>query len=128
MSINRKNFFTELCIKLITSLSKLKRKTQLENIKKVKWDTQVKLLCKSGKIKVVDSCYTKKGDIVLVEIGDIIPNDGEVIEGFAYVDESAITGESVPVIKEAGGEFSSVLSGTRVISNWLKIKVTTVCS
>ena len=66
----------------------------------------------------------KKGDIVLVENGDIIPNDGEVIEGIASVDESAITGESAPVMKESGGDFASVTGGTKVVSDWLKVKIT----
>ena len=103
------------------------RKTQSETLKKLRKDTQVKLLCGNGKVKTVNASDTKKGDIVLVEMGDIIPMDGEVIEGIAYVDESAITGESVPVIKEAIGDFNSVISGTKVVNNWLKIKITTNC-
>ncbi|KZL91963.1 hypothetical protein [Clostridium magnum] len=84
----------------------------------------VKILDKNGNIKIISGCDIKKGNIILVEAGDIIPSDGEVIEGLALVDESAITGESVPVMKEAGGEFNLVISGTRIASNWLKIKVT----
>lgn len=64
----------------------------------------------------------RKGDIVLVEAGDIIPCDGEVIEGGASVDESAITGESAPVIRESGGDFASVTGGTRILSDWLVIR------
>ena len=66
----------------------------------------------------------RKGDVVLVEAGDMIPLDGEVIEGAASVDESAITGESAPVIREAGGDFSSVTGGTRVLSDWIVVRVT----
>src|SRR6202044_3810961 len=66
----------------------------------------------------------RKGDVVLVECHDTIPADGEVIEGVASVDESAITGESAPVIRESGGEFSSVTGGTRVLSDWIKVRVT----
>ena len=66
----------------------------------------------------------RKGDVVLVEAGDVIPLDGEVIEGVASVDESAITGESAPVIRESGGDFSSVTGGTRVLSDWLVVRIT----
>ena len=66
----------------------------------------------------------RKGDVVLVEAGDFIPGDGEVIEGVASVDESAITGETAPVIREAGGDFSSVTGGTRVLSDWLIVRIT----
>ena len=65
----------------------------------------------------------KKGDVVMVRMNELIPNDGEVIEGIASVDESAITGESAPVTREAGGDFSSVTGGTTVVSDWLKIKI-----
>ena len=65
----------------------------------------------------------RKGDVVLVEAGDVVPADGEVIEGVASVDESAITGESAPVIREAGGDFSAVTGGTRVLSDWLVVRV-----
>ena len=66
----------------------------------------------------------KQGDIVLVEMGDLIPSDGEVIEGIASVDESAITGESAPVIRESGGDRSAVTGGTRVLSDWIKVRIT----
>ena len=66
----------------------------------------------------------RKGDVVLVEAGDVIPLDGEVIEGVASVDESAITGESAPVIRESGGDFSAVTGGTRVLSDWLVVRIT----
>lgn len=99
-------------------------KAQAESLKKTKKDTKAKLLDKNGSIRVGSSNEVKKGDIVFVEIGDIIPNDGEVIEGLAFVDESAITGESAPVLKETGGDFSSVTGGTKVNSDWLKVKIT----
>lgn len=66
----------------------------------------------------------RRGNVVLVETGDTIPADGEVIEGVASVDESAITGESAPVIRESGGDFSSVTGGTRVLSDWIVVRVT----
>ena len=76
--------------------------------------------------RMIDAAELKKGDVVLVKAGEIIPNDGEVIEGIASVDESAITGESAPVVKEAGGDFASVTGGTTVASDWLKIEITSL--
>jgi K+-transporting ATPase ATPase B chain len=101
-------------------------KAQAESLKKTRKDTRAKLLDKSGNPRIVYAGEVKKGDVVLVELGDIIPNDGEVIEGLAFVDESAITGESAPVLKQAGGDFSSVTGGTRVVSDRLKIRITAV--
>jgi potassium-transporting ATPase ATP-binding subunit len=101
-------------------------KAQAESLKKTRKDTKAKLLDKSGNTRIVNANEVKKGDVVLVEIGDIIPNDGEVIEGLAFVDESAITGESAPVLKQSGGDFSSVTGGTKVTSDWLKIRITAV--
>jgi K+-transporting ATPase ATPase B chain len=100
-------------------------KAQAESMKKTRKDTQTKLLTGS-KVTTVNASEVKKGDIVLVETGDMIPNDGEVIEGLAMVDESAITGESAPVMKEAGGDFSSVTGGTKVVSDHLKIRITAI--
>lgn len=99
-------------------------KAQADSLKKTRKDTKAKLLGLNGQIKIISSNEVKKDDIVLVEAGDIIPNDGEVIEGIASVDESAITGESAPVVKEAGGDFSSVTGGTKVVSDFLKIRIT----
>ena len=82
------------------------------------------LLLKVGTEKTINASELKKGDVVMVRMGEVIPNDGEVIEGVASVDESAITGESAPVTREAGGDFSSVTGGTTVVSDWLKIKIT----
>ncbi len=101
-------------------------KAQAESLKKTRKDTKAKLFDQNGQFTIVNSSTIKKDDIVLVETGDIIPNDGEVIEGLAFVDESAITGESAPVMKEAGGDFSSVTGGTKVTSDWLKIRITAI--
>ena len=76
-----------------------------------------------AKKKMIFASELRKGDIVLVKMGEVIPNDGEVIEGIASVDESAITGESAPVTRESGGDFSSVTGGTTVVSDWLKIRI-----
>ncbi|MFR8331541.1 MAG: hypothetical protein ACLU9S_03470 [Oscillospiraceae bacterium] len=73
---------------------------------------------------IVSSSELKKGDVVMVVAGEVIPGDGEVIEGIASVDESAITGESAPVVRESGGDFCSVTGGTTVVSDWLKIRIT----
>ena len=81
------------------------------------------MLRQPRKTTLVKAEDLRKGDIVLVETHDIIPADGEVIEGVASVDESAITGESAPVIRESGGDFSSVTGGTRVLSDWIVVRV-----
>lgn len=77
----------------------------------------------NGTWKAVDAVSLRKGDVIYVEAGDTIPSDGEILEGMATVDESAITGESAPVIRESGGDRSSVTGGTRILSDWLKVKV-----
>jgi K+-transporting ATPase ATPase B chain len=117
-------FITLLFANFAEAVAEGRGKAQADSMKKTKKDTQAKLLDKSGNVKILSSNEIKKGDIVLCEPGDIIPNDGEVVEGLAFVDESAITGESAPVMKEAGGDFSSVTGGTKIKSDWLKIKIT----
>ena len=106
------------------SVAEGRGKAQAETLKKTKKDTTARLLDKNGKDTVIPASQLKKGDVVLVKTGELIPNDGEVIEGIASVDESAITGESAPVTREAGGDFSSVTGGTTVVSDWLKIRIT----
>lgn len=117
-------FVTVLFANFAEAIAEGRGKAQAESLKKTRKDTTAKLLDSNGNIKIVSSNEVKKGDIVLVENGDIIPNDGEIIEGIASVDESAITGESAPVMKEAGGDFASVTGGTKVVSDWLKVEVT----
>lgn len=106
------------------ALAEGRGKAQADSLKKTKQDTKAKLFQKDGSIKIVDATELRKGDIVLVETNDLIPTDGDVIEGVAAVDESAITGESAPVIKESGGDFCSVTGGTKVNSDFIKIIVT----
>lgn len=101
-------------------------KAQAASLKKTQKDTQARILRADGTEEIVSSTLLKKGDIVLVKAGELIPNDGEVIEGVASVDESAITGESAPVVKECGGDFASVTGGTTVASDWLKIEITSL--
>ena len=117
-------FITVLFANFAEALAEGRGKAQADTLKKTKQDTQAKLIDKNGNVKGISSSELKKGDIILVEAGDIIPGDGEIIEGIASIDESAITGESAPVIKEAGGDFNSVTGGTKVISNTIKVKIT----
>jgi K+-transporting ATPase ATPase B chain len=118
-------FITLLFANFAEAVAEGRGKAQAESMRKTRKDTKAKLLVGS-KITTVNASEIKKGDVVLVENGDIIPNDGEVIEGLAMVDESAITGESAPVMKEAGGDFCSVTGGTKVVSDKLKIRITAV--
>ena len=117
-------FITVLFANFAESVAEGRGKAQAASLKKTQKDTEAHLLNADGTTAVISSCELKKGDIVLVKTGEIIPGDGEVIEGIASVDESAITGESAPVVRENGGDFSSVTGGTTVVSDWLKIKIT----
>ena len=116
-------FVTVLFANFAESVAEGRGKAQAASLKKTKQDTKARLLLANGEEKVINASELKKGDIVLVKTGEVIPNDGEIIEGVASVDESAITGESAPVTREAGGDFSSVTGGTSVVSDWLKIKI-----
>ena len=117
-------FVTILFANFAESVAEGRGKAQAETLKKTKKDTTARIMDKAGNETVISASQLKKGDVVLVEAGELIPNDGEVIEGIASVDESAITGESAPVTREAGGDFSSVTGGTTVVSDWLKIRIT----
>lgn len=117
-------FLTILFANFAESIAEGRGKAQADALKSTKRDTKAKLLKSDGEYEIVNATELKKGDIVLVEAGDIIPNDGEVIEGLASVNEAAITGESAPVIKEAGGDFASVTGGTTVQSDWIKVMIT----
>ncbi len=112
------------------AIAEARGKAQAESLRKTREETPAKLIAPVGElrvdeIQVVSSSSLKKGDVFLCETGDIIPTDGEIIEGLATIDESAITGESAPVIREAGGDKSSVTGGTKVLSDRIKVKVTT---
>lgn len=117
-------FITVLFANFAESVAEGRGKAQAESLKKTKQDTQARLIEKDGTEVIINASQLKQNDIVLVKLGEIIPNDGEVIEGIASVDESAITGESAPVTREAGTDFSSVTGGTTVVSDWLKIRIT----
>lgn len=116
-------FVTVLFANFAESVAEGRGKAQAASLKRTKQDTKARLLLVNGEEKIINASELKKGDIVLVKTGEVIPNDGEIIEGVASVDESAITGESAPVTREAGGDFSSVTGGTTVVSDWLKIKI-----
>ena len=117
-------FVTLLFANFAESVAEGRGKAQAETLKKTKKDTKARLILEDGSEKIVSASELKKGDIVLVNTGEMIPNDGEIVEGIASIDESAITGESAPVLKESGGDFDSVTGGTTVVSDWIKVEIT----
>lgn len=117
-------FVTVLFANFAESVAEGRGKAQAASLKKTQKDTQARRIADDGTETMVLSSELRKGDIVMVYAGEIIPGDGEVIEGVASVDESAITGESAPVVRESGGDFCSVTGGTTVVSDWLKIQIT----
>ena len=120
-------WFTVLFANFAEAVAEGRSKAQAAALRSAKHDTVAKKLDqprKDAKRSFVPGSDLRKGDVFLVEAGDFIPADGEVIEGTASVNESAITGESAPVIREAGGDFSSVTGGTRILSDWLVVRVT----
>lgn len=114
-------FLTLLFANFAEAIAEARGKAQADSLRKTREETPAKL--ENG--KTISSSQLKKGDVFLCEAGDIIPTDGEIIEGLATIDESAITGESAPVIREAGGDKSSVTGGTKVLSDKIKVVVTT---
>ena len=115
---------TVLFANFAESVAEGRGKAQAASLKKTQKDTVAHRLDEHGDETIVSSSELKKGDVVMVTAGEVIPSDGEVIEGIASVDESAITGESAPVVRESGGDFCSVTGGTTVVSDWLKIRIT----
>ncbi|MBL0018934.1 MAG: potassium-transporting ATPase subunit KdpB [Bacteroidetes bacterium] len=123
--------FTVLLLTLLfanfaEAIAEARGKAQADSLRKTREETVAKLRLPNGEIHFVSSAQLKKGDIFVCEAGDTIPTDGEIIEGLATIDESAITGESAPVIREAGGDKSSVTGGTKVLSDHIAVVVTTV--
>ncbi|MBZ7931465.1 potassium-transporting ATPase subunit KdpB [Campylobacter sp. RM12910] len=116
-------FVTLLFANFAESIAEGRGKAQAATLKQNKKDFKARLIKNDGSEEMLSASKLKIGDIVLVKAGELIPNDGEVIEGAASVDESAITGESAPVMREAGGDFSSVTGGTTVLTDFLKIKI-----
>jgi K+-transporting ATPase ATPase B chain len=118
-------WFTVLFANFAEAVAEGRGKAQAESLRKTRTETQAKLLNGTGRdFKLVPGTSLKVGDVVLVEAGDIIPSDGEVVEGIASVDEAAITGESAPVIRESGGDRSAVTGGTQVLSDWIRVRIT----
>ncbi|WP_061158556.1 potassium-transporting ATPase subunit KdpB [Caballeronia temeraria] len=119
-------WFTVLFANFAEALAEGRSKAQAESLRNAKHNVMAKKLNEphpKSPIRITTSTELRKDDVVLVEAGDVIPADGEVIDGVASVDESAITGESAPVIRESGGDFSSVTGGTRVLSDWIVVRV-----
>ena len=107
------------------AIAEARGKAQADSLRKTREETPAKVLMKNGEVISKSSSELKKGDVFVCEEGDTIPTDGEIIEGLATIDESAITGESAPVIRESGGDKSSVTGGTKVLSDKIKVLVTT---
>jgi len=126
------NFFIFLVLLLTVvfanfaeAIAEARGKAQADSLRKTREETPAKVLLDNGKIEIRSSNQLKKGDVFVCETGDTIPTDGEIIEGIATIDESAITGESAPVIRESGGDKSSVTGGTKVLSDEIKVRVST---
>jgi K+-transporting ATPase ATPase B chain len=121
---------TVLFANFAEAIAEARGKAQAESLRKTRQETPAKVIrpvgnMKVNEVQVIPSSQLVKGDVFVCETGDIIPSDGEIIEGLATIDESAITGESAPVIREAGGDKSSVTGGTKVLSDRIKVQVTT---
>jgi K+-transporting ATPase ATPase B chain len=117
-------WFTVLFANFAEGMAEGRGKAQADTLRKARAETLANRLLENGTTELVASSKLRSGDVVLVSAGEFIPGDGEIIEGVASVDESAITGESAPVIREAGGDRSAVTGGTRVLSDQIKVKIT----
>src|ERR1017187_8941894 len=118
-------WFTVLFANPAEAMAEGRGKAQADTLRKTKTETTARRLVNgNGKTETVAATELRSGDLVRVEAGETIPGDGDVVEGIASVDESAITGESAPVIRESGGDRSAVTGGTKVLSDWIKVKIT----
>ena len=117
-------WFTVLFANFAEAMAEGRGKAQADTLRKAKTETTAKLVNADGTTSVVNATDLRKDNVVLVSAGEFIPGDGEVIEGVASVDESAITGESAPVIRESGGDRSAVTGGTKVLSDWIRVRIT----
>ncbi|HUY38003.1 MAG TPA: potassium-transporting ATPase subunit KdpB [Candidatus Binataceae bacterium] len=117
-------WFTVVFANFAEAMAEGRGKAQADNLRKTRTETFAKLVAADNSISTVPATNLRRGDVVMVEAGDVIPGDGEVIEGIAAVNEAAITGESAPVIRESGGDRSAVTGGTTVISDFIKVKIT----
>ncbi len=116
---------TVLFANFAEAIAEARGKAQADSLRKTREETPAKVVLANGKTEIRSSSLLKKGDVFICEAGDTIPTDGEIIEGIATIDESAITGESAPVIRESGGDKSSVTGGTKVLSDQIKVQVNT---
>jgi K+-transporting ATPase ATPase B chain len=117
-------WFTVLFANFAEAMAEGRGKAQAETLRRARSETIARRITSDGKIEEIPSAKLRAGDLVSVSAGELIPGDGEIVEGVASVDESAITGESAPVIREAGGDRSAVTGGTRVLSDYIKVKIT----
>ena len=119
-------WFTVLFANFAEAIAEGRGKAQADALRRTRTETKAKLLSGSDRknFKLIPSTTLKVGDVVLVDAGDLIPSDGEIIEGVASVNEAAITGESAPVIRESGGDRSAVTGGTQVLSDWIVVRIT----
>jgi K+-transporting ATPase ATPase B chain len=117
-------WFTVLFANFAEAMAEGRGKAQADTLRKARAETEAHLLRSDGSTETVPSSQLRSGDVVLITVNQFIPGDGEVIEGVASVDESAITGESAPVIRESGGDRSAVTGGTRVLSDQIKVRIT----
>ena len=117
-------WFTVLFANFAEAMAEARGKAQADTLRKTKTDSMARRVVSAGKTEIVPASKLRAEDVVICEVGDIIPGDGEVIEGIATVDESVITGESAPVIRESGGDRSAVTGGTKVLSDQIKVRIT----
>ncbi len=117
-------WFTVLFANFAEAMAEGRGKAQADSLRKTRADLVARRLTNDGREESIPASELRAGDLVVVSAGELIPGDGEIVEGIASVDESAITGESAPVIRESGGDRSAVTGGTRVLSDWIKVKIT----
>jgi K+-transporting ATPase ATPase B chain len=117
-------WFTVLFANFAEAMAEGRGKAQADSLRKTRADLVARRLTSEGKDETVPAAELRAGDLVMVKAGELIPGDGEIVEGIASVDESAITGESAPVIRESGGDRSAVTGGTKVLSDWIKVRIT----
>jgi len=117
-------WFTVLFANFAEAMAEARGKAQADTLRKAKTDSMARRIVSPGNTEIVPASKLRAQDVVICEVGDIIPGDGEVIEGIATVDESVITGESAPVIRESGGDRSAVTGGTKVLSDQIRVRIT----
>ena len=117
-------WFTVLFANFAEAMAEGRGKAQADALRRTRADLVARRLSSDGVEETIPASQLRAGDVVMVSAGELIPGDGEIVEGIASVDESAITGESAPVIRESGGDRSAVTAGTKVLSDWIKVRIT----